>query len=42
MATKMFGLSPESNSLDDFVAMAKTIEQRGKTKTYYKAMKQNV
>ena len=45
MATKMFedfGLSPESNSLDDFVAMAKTIEQWGKTKTYYEAMKQNV
>ena len=37
-----FGLSPESNSLDDFVATAKAIEQRGKTKTYYEAIKQNV
>ena len=45
IATKMFedfGLSPESNSLDDFIAMAKTIKQWGKTKTYYGAMKKNV
>jgi len=45
MASKMiedFGLSPESNSLDDFVATAKAIEQRGKTKMYYEAMKRNV
>jgi len=45
MASKMiedFGLSPESNSLDDFVATAKAIEQRGKMKTYYEAMKQNM
>ena len=45
MASKMFedfGLSPESNTLDDFVATAKAIEQRGKTKTYYEAMKHNM
>ena len=45
MATKMFEdfrFLPESNTLDDFVAMAKAIEQRGKTKTYYAAMKQNI
>ena len=37
-----FGLSPESNTLDDFVATAKAIEQCGKTKTYYEAMKCNM
>jgi len=45
MASKMFenfGLPPESNTLDDFVATAKAIEQRGKTKTYYEAMKRNM
>src|SRR6266704_680640 len=45
MATKMFedfGFSPESNTLDDFMATAKAIEQRGKTKTYYTAMRQNI
>ena len=45
MASNMFedfGLSPESNTLDDFVATAKAIEQRGKTKTYYEIMRRNV
>ena len=45
MALKMiedFGLSPESNSPDNFKAMAKAMEQHRKMKTYYKAMKWNV
>jgi len=45
MASKMFedfGLSPESNTLDNFVATAKAIEQQGKTKTYYEIMRCNV
>jgi len=37
-----FGLSPESNTLDDFVTTATAIEQHGKTKTYYEAMKHNM
>jgi len=45
IASKMFkdvGLSPESNMLDDFMATAKAIEQRGKTKTYYEIMRCNI
>jgi hypothetical protein len=41
MTTKMFkdiGLSPEVNSLDDFVAMAKSIEQHDKTDAYYRQL----
>ena len=41
MTTKMFkdiGLSPEVNSLDDFVAMAKSIKQRDKTDAYYRQL----
>lgn len=41
MTTKMFkdiGLSPEVNSLDDFVTMAKSIEQRDKTDAYYRQL----
>ena len=41
MTTKMFkdiGLSPEVNSLKDFVAMAKSIEQRDKTDAYYRQL----
>ena len=31
-----YGLSPETNSLEDFVSIVKTIEQNEKTKAYYK------
>jgi hypothetical protein len=31
-----YGLSPETNSLEDFVSIAKTIEQNEKTGAYYK------
>jgi len=45
MASKIFedfGLSPESNALDNFMATAKAIEQWVKTKTYYEIMRCNV
>ncbi len=35
---KDIGLSPEVNSLEDFVAMAKSIEQRDKTDAYYRQL----
>lgn len=35
----MVGLSPETNTLDDFVAHAKEVEQRTKNKSYYIAMR---
>jgi hypothetical protein len=34
------GLSPETNSLDDFVAHAKEIEQRTKNKSYYMTLRE--
>jgi len=33
------GLSPETNTLDDFVAHAKEVEQRTKNKLYYITMR---
>jgi hypothetical protein len=34
------GLSPETNTLDDFVAHAKEIEQRAKNKSYYMTLRE--